>query len=373
MNGLAPILLTAGGTGGHMFPAEALAAALLKRGRRVMLVTDNRGQGFGDRLPEVETRRIAAGALAGKRLTDRVSGLVHLAQGYFEARKILRSAKPALAVGFGGYASVPAMLAASHARVPLLLHEQNAVMGRANRLLASRANRIATCFEQVGALPASARNRVVVTGNPVRPAIAALVHSLYVAPSPAGALELLVIGGSQGARILSQVIPAAIERLGAPERARLRLAQQCRTEDLDSVAATYRKIGFAAELKPFFADMAARLAHVHLMIARSGASTVAELQAAGRPAILVPYRFAADDHQTANARAMAQAGAAWIMTEAEFTPEALAARLTTLLANPELLAAAATASRKLSLPDAAERLADLAESMMPNSVGKEAA
>jgi UDP-N-acetylglucosamine--N-acetylmuramyl-(pentapeptide) pyrophosphoryl-undecaprenol N-acetylglucosamine transferase len=373
MGGGAPILLTAGGTGGHMFPAEALAAALLKRGRRVMLVTDKRGQGFGDRLPEVEIQRIEAAALAGKRLADRVNGLVRLTQGYFESRKILRWIKPALAVGFGGYASVPAMLAASHARVPLLLHEQNAVMGRANRLLASRAGRIATCFEQVRALPSSARARATVTGNPVRPAIAALAHSRYVAPSPGGVLELLVIGGSQGARILSQVIPAAIERLAPSERARLRLAQQCRAEDLDSVAATYRKLGFAAELKPFFADMAARLAHIHLMIARSGASTVAELQASGRPAILVPYRFAADDHQTANARAMAEAGAAWLMPEAEFTPEALASRLASLLADPQQLAAAATASRKLSHPDAAERLADLAEAMAPLGAGKEAA
>jgi UDP-N-acetylglucosamine--N-acetylmuramyl-(pentapeptide) pyrophosphoryl-undecaprenol N-acetylglucosamine transferase len=373
MSALAPILLTAGGTGGHMFPAEALAAALLKRGRRVMLVTDKRGQGFGDRLPEVETRRIPAGALAGKRISDRLSGLLRLAQGYFEARKILRAAKPSLAVGFGGYASVPAMLAAAHAKVPLLLHEQNAVMGRANRLLASRANRIATCFDQVGALPASARSRAVLTGNPVRPAIAALAHSMYVAPPSGGALELLVIGGSQGARILSQVIPAAIERLGAGDRARLRLAQQCRAEDLETVAAAYRKIGFAAELKPFFSDMAARLAHVHLMIARSGASTVAELQAAGRPSILVPYRFAADDHQNANARAMAQSGAAWVMTEAEFTPEALAARLASLLADPQQLAKAAAASRSLSHPDAAERLADLAESLVPLVAGKEAA
>jgi UDP-N-acetylglucosamine--N-acetylmuramyl-(pentapeptide) pyrophosphoryl-undecaprenol N-acetylglucosamine transferase len=373
MGGGAPILLTAGGTGGHMFPAEALAAALLKRGRRVMLVTDKRGQGFGDRLPEVEIQRIEAAALAGKRLADRVNGLVRLTQGYFESRKILRWIKPALAVGFGGYASVPAMLAASHARVPLLLHEQNAVMGRANRLLASRAGRIATCFEQVRALPSSARARATVTGNPVRPAIAALAHSRYVAPSPGGVLELLVIGGSQGARILSQVIPAAIERLAPSERARLRLAQQCRAEDLDSVAATYRKLGFAAELKPFFADMAARLAHIHLMIARSGASTVAELQASGRPAILVPYRFAADDHQTANARAMAEAGAAWLMPEAEFTPEALASRLASLLADPQQLTAAATASRKLSHPDAAERLADLAEAMAPLGAGKEAA
>ncbi|QEX21223.1 UDP-N-acetylglucosamine--N-acetylmuramyl-(pentapeptide) pyrophosphoryl-undecaprenol N-acetylglucosamine transferase [Hypericibacter adhaerens] len=373
MSAIAPILLTAGGTGGHMFPAEALAAALLKRGRRVMLVTDKRGQGFGDRLPEVETRRIAAGALAGKRLADRLSGLMRLAQGYFEARKIVRAARPALAVGFGGYASVPAMLAASHARVPLLLHEQNAVMGRANRLLAGRAQRIATCFEQVGALSAAGRKHAVLTGNPVRPAIAALSHSTYVAPAPGGVLELLVIGGSQGARILSQVIPAALEKLGAPERARLRLAQQCRAEDLDAVAATYRKLGFAAELKPFFADMPARLARVHLMIARSGASTVAELQAAGRPAILVPYRFAADDHQTANARAMAEAGAAWVMTESEFTPEALAQRLTALLVHPEQLAAAAAASRRLAHVDAAERLADLAESLAPQSAGKEAA
>lgn len=368
-----PILLAAGGTGGHMFPAEALATALLARGRRVVLVTDRRGQGFGDRLPEVEVRRISAAALAGRRLADRLGGLARLALGYLEARRIVRAAAPALAVGFGGYASVPTVLAAAHARVPVLLHEQNAVMGRANRLLAPRASRIATCFDRVAGLPQNAEARAAVTGNPVRPAIAALHDAPYAAPQAGGPLELLVVGGSQGARIFSQVVPAAIERLQPAERARLRLAQQCRPEDIEAVGTAYARLGFAAELKPFFADMAGRLKRLHLVIARSGASTVAELQAAGRPSILVPYRFAADDHQAANARAMAEAGAAWVMAESQFTPEALAERLTALLAEPGQLAAAAGKARALGRPDAAARLADLAEALAPRGAGKEAA
>ncbi|MFZ5790718.1 MAG: undecaprenyldiphospho-muramoylpentapeptide beta-N-acetylglucosaminyltransferase [Pseudomonadota bacterium] len=368
-----PILLAAGGTGGHMFPAEALAAALVKRGRRVMLVTDRRGQGFGDRLPEVELKRISAAALAGRRMADRLGGLARLALGYLEARRIVKAAAPALAVGFGGYASVPTVLAAAHARIPVLLHEQNAVMGRANRLLSPRAARIATCFDRVAGLPKGAEARAVVTGNPVRPAIAALHDAPYMAPQAGQPLALLVIGGSQGARIFSQIVPAAIERLQPAERARLKLAQQCRPEDIEAVRATYARLGFTAELEPFFADMAERLKRLHLVVARSGASTVAELQAAGRPSILVPYRFAADDHQTANARAMAAAGAAWVMAEAEFTAEALAGRLEALLDNPEALAAAAAKARALGRPDAAERLADLAEVLAPQGAGRRAA
>lgn len=368
-----PILLAAGGTGGHMFPAEALAAALVKRGRRVMLVTDRRGQGFGDRLPEVELKRISAAALAGRRPVDRLGGLARLALGYLEARRIVKAAAPALAVGFGGYASVPTVLAAAHARIPVLLHEQNAVMGRANRLLAPRAARIATCFDRVAGLPKGSEARAVVTGNPVRPAIAALHDAPYMAPRAGGPLEVLVIGGSQGARIFSQIVPAAIERLSPPERARLRLAQQCRPEDIEAVRAIYARLGFTAELEPFFAHMAERLKRLHLVIARSGASSVAELQAAGRPSILVPYRFAADDHQTANARAMAEAGAAWVMAEAEFTPEALAGRLSALLEKPETLAAAAAKARALGRPDAAERLADLAEVLAPQGADRRAA
>ena len=360
-----PILLAAGGTGGHMFPAEALAAALLERGRRVVLVTDRRGGGFGDRLPAVEVRRIRAGGLAGRGLVARAQGLAALGLGYVEARRILRESAPALAVGFGGYASVPTMIAASHAGVALLLHEQNAVMGRANRLLAGRAARIATAFPTVAGLGATEKSKTVLVGNPIRPAIAALGARPYVAPAPQGELRILLVGGSQGARVFSDLVPEAIAALEPAARARIRLVQQCRPEDLARVAEAYRRLGFTAELAPFFADMPERLAAAHLVIARAGASTVSELAAAGRPALLVPYRFATDDHQTANARALGAAGAAWVLPEAGLAATELADRLAALLAEPARLADAAARARALGRPDAAERLADLALALAP--------
>jgi len=360
-----PILLAAGGTGGHMFPAEALATALLARGRPVMLVTDRRGGGFGDRLPAVEVRRIRAGGLAGRGLLARAQGFAALGLGYFDARRILRATGPALAVGFGGYASVPTMLAAAHAGLPLLLHEQNAVMGRANRLLAGRARRIATAFPSVAGIAAKDAAKAALVGNPIRPAIAALGTRPYAAPARGGELRLLLVGGSQGARVFSEVVPAAIAALDPAARARIRLAQQCRPEDIERVRAVYAGLGFAVELAPFFADMPERLAAAHLVIARAGASTIAELTAAGRPALLVPFRFATDDHQTANARAFGAAGAGWVLPEASLTAAEIADRLSLVLAEPAALAAAAAKALGLGRPDAAERLADLALSLAP--------
>jgi UDP-N-acetylglucosamine--N-acetylmuramyl-(pentapeptide) pyrophosphoryl-undecaprenol N-acetylglucosamine transferase len=362
---LRPVLLAAGGTGGHMFPAEALAGALLARGRPVVLVTDRRGGGFGDRLPAVAVARIRAGALAGRSLLSRAQGLAALGLGYLDARRIVSKAAPALAVGFGGYASVPTMLAAAHAGVPLLLHEQNAVMGRANRLLAGRASRIATAFASVAGIAPADQAKTALVGNPVRAAIAALGTRPYSPPAPQGELRVLLVGGSQGARILSDVVPAAIAALDPAARARIRLAQQCRPEDLERVRAVYAGIGFAAELAPFFADMPERLATTHLVIARAGASTVAELAASGRPALLVPFRFAADDHQTANARAFGAAGAGWVLPESSLTAPELADRLAAFLADPARLAEAAKQALGLGKPDAAERLADLALSLVP--------
>ncbi|HEY3916690.1 MAG TPA: undecaprenyldiphospho-muramoylpentapeptide beta-N-acetylglucosaminyltransferase [Stellaceae bacterium] len=350
------VVLASGGTGGHLFPAEALASALLARGHRVALVTDRRGQAFADRLPEVALHRIPAGRLdAG--LIGKAMGVAEMMLGTFAAGTLLGRLRPAVVVGFGGYPSVPTMLAASRRRLATVVHEQNALMGRANRLLAPRVSRIATSFPQVQGLKPADQARITFTGNPVRPEIARLRDLPYAAPS--GAINLLVTGGSQGARILSTVIPEALARLPATLKARLALAQQARPEDIDRVRETHRQNGIAAEVAPFFHDVPERLARAHLVIARSGASTVAELCVAGRPAILVPYAHAADDHQSVNARALEEAGAVWVMPESGFTPETLAAHLETLLAAPESLTAAAAAARALGKPDAAARLADL--------------
>jgi len=350
------VVLATGGTGGHMFPAEALASELLQRGCRVALVTDRRGQAFTERLPGVALHRIPAGRL-GPGIVQRAMGLAELALGTLAAGKLLRRLRPAVAVGFGGYPSVPTMLAASRGRVATVLHEQNALLGRANRLLAPRVSCIATSFAAVRGLKPADSARVVFTGNPVRPEVAK--HRVTAYTAPGAEFNLLVTGGSQGARILSAVIPIALGLLAPEIKARLRLMQQARPEDVEQVRETHRRNGVAAEVTAFFHDLPARLAKAHLVIARAGASTVAELTVIGRPAILVPYAQAADDHQTVNAQALGEAGAAWVMPEASFTPEALAERLSALLAAPDTLAPAAAAARGLGRPDAAERLADL--------------
>jgi UDP-N-acetylglucosamine--N-acetylmuramyl-(pentapeptide) pyrophosphoryl-undecaprenol N-acetylglucosamine transferase len=354
-----PVLLAAGGTGGHMFPAEALARALLARNRRVALVTDARGGGFGDRLPEVSVHRIDAAGIAGTGIAQRVRGVCRLALGYFQARRLMRKLDPAIAVGFGGYASVPPLLVAQHSGRASVIHEQNAVLGRANRLLARRASAIATSFESVRALPASATGRVTLTGNPVRAAIADLSARPYPAPVAGGPLHVLVLGGSLGAAIFAEIVPAAMARLGAADRNRIRLVQQCRAENLAAVEAAYAALDMTVELAPFFNDMPERLAAAQLVIARAGASTVAELTAAGRPALLVPYPHATDDHQRANADALGHADAAWPLAQTDFSAVALADRLGKWLADPASLAAHAARARALGRRDAAERLAEL--------------
>jgi len=369
MSGTGLVVLAAGGTGGHMFPAEALAHALLTRGRRVALVTDSRGESFGERLPGVALHRIRAGRLSGHPLRKAL-GLIELALGTLEAGRHLRALGPSAVVGFGGYPSVPTMLAAARQKRPTVIHEQNAILGRANRLLASRARRIATSFAEVTGLAAADRMRAIETGNPVRPAVTALRGAPYMESRGDAAFELLVLGGSQGARILSAVVPTALARLPEPLRARLRVTQQARPEDADGVRAAYGACGIAAEIRSFFDDVPARLARAQRVIARSGASTVAELTVMGRPAVLVPYRYAADDHQTANARALEAAAAAWLMNETGFTAEALAERLAVLMRAPETLAKTARAAHGLGRPDAAERLADLVLATARGAVGE---
>ncbi|PWC33729.1 undecaprenyldiphospho-muramoylpentapeptide beta-N-acetylglucosaminyltransferase [Azospirillum sp. TSO35-2] len=360
------IVLAAGGTGGHMFPAEALARELLARGRAVSLVTDRRGHAFGDTLPEVPVHRIRA-ASPGAGFVGKLKAAFHLGLGLLEARALMRRLAPAAVVGFGGYPSVPTVYAAIQGRLPVLLHEQNAVLGRANRMLIAGARRLAVAFDRIEKLGEAQHAKLVRTGNPVRPAIAARRLSPYAAPDATSdaPIRLLVIGGSQGARVFSEVIPAALARLPAELRARIHLSQQCRPEDLESARAALEPLGLGRlDLQSFFRDVPERLAACHLAITRAGASTIAELTCVGRPAILVPYPFATDDHQTANARHLAEAGAAWLIPQPDFTAGALAERLSALLADRQALADAARAAHDWGTADAASALADAVLAML---------
>lgn len=364
--GASLVLMAAGGTVGHVFPAEAMAAELMARGVRVALVTDRRVGELKGGLGTVEIHRIRAGGLAGKSLVQRLRNVPELAVGFFQARGLLARLRPAVVVGFGGYASVPTMMAATLGGYRTAIHEQNAILGRANRLLASRVGRIATSFEHCRGIPAEARRNVVHTGMPVRAAVAAVGERPFPSIESGQPISILVIGGSQGARVLSDVVPAAIGRLDAATRGRFAIQQQCRPEDLDRVRRAYADIGVAADLASFFADVPERLARTHLLICRAGASTVAEATAAGRPSILIPYPHAIDDHQSANAKATADAGAAWLMPEPAFTLDALAARLKSLADRPSTLDVAAACARAAGRPDAARRLADAVCAMIPN-------
>ena len=350
------IVLSAGGTGGHMFPAEALARALLAEGCAVRLITDDRGGAFGSALPDVAVDRIAA-AQIGRGLLGKLRTLAALARGYRQAGRLLRRIAPAAVVGFGGYATASTMMAASARRLPTAVHEQNAVLGRVNRKLAGRVSRIATSFPQVARLPADRSDRAVQTGNPVRPAVLAAANTPYPVPSAGDPLRIVIVGGSQGARILSEVVPPALAALPDDLRSRLSVTQQCRPEDLDGVRQSYAELGIAADCAAFFDDIPQRLAAGHLAICRAGASTIAELTVIGRPAILVPYPFATDDHQTANARALVAAGGARSITQSDFSTDRLTAELTGLLADPAGLARTAAAAHGMAYPDAAERLA----------------
>lgn len=354
-----PIVLVAGGTGGHVFAAEALAGALRAEGHTLALLTDARGTAWTGALGDVTTHAIRAGRVTGVALGRRLKGVIDLALGGLQSRLLLRRLAPSVVIGFGGYTTVPAILAAASLGLPTIIHEQNALLGRANRLLAPRASAIATSFADVQRLRGDDRHKVVCTGNPVRAAFQELRDRPYREPRRGDEVHLLVTGGSQGARIFSKVVPDALARLADDMRQRIRLAQQCRPEDLDEVRATYRHMGLEAELAPFFDDLARRLERAHLVVCRAGASTVAELTTAGRPAILVPYAHAADDHQTTNAQAMADGGGAQLIAEADFTPVVLAARLKLMLDQPGTLGAMAAAAHHGGHGDAADSLARL--------------
>lgn len=359
------ILLAAGGTGGHMFPAEALARALLARGLQVDLATDERGGGFGDRLPQVKVHRIASGGVAGKGLVARLRNFARLGLGYMQSRTLLRRLDPAVVVGFGGYPSIPPLAAAQRNNVPTLLHEQNAVMGRANRFLAPRAKRLALSFDQVQFADAVPADRRTVTGNPVRPDISAIADAPYAEPRAGEKVRLFVMGGSLGARVFGKAVPEAVALLHEDLRRRLAIAQQARAEDLAGAEQAYRALDLTVELKPFFEDVPERLRQAHLLVTRAGASTLAELTAAGRPAIMVPLPNSIDDHQMANARSLVSAGGGWLLPESSLSPAALAKILEEALAEPARLARAAAAAKSLGRRDAADRLADLVIDLLP--------
>ena len=351
------VLLAAGGTGGHLFPAEALAAALGRRGIVVDLATDDRAERYGAKFPARHVHVIASATVRGRNPVALAQTAAMLGIGTVQALRLLSRIKPSAVIGFGGYPTVPPVLAATLRRIPTLIHEQNAVMGRANRLLAPRVRAIATGFalERKPMLAGKATR----TGNPVRQAVIAAAATPYVAPQPGAPLRLVAFGGSQGARIMADVVPAAIERLARDLRARLSVVQQARPEDLARVEEIYARAGVAAEVAPFFSDLPARIAAAHLVVSRSGASTVAELAAIGRPAILVPLPHALDQDQAANAGVLAAAGGALALRQDEFTPERLAAEIGALASAPQKLVAMAAAARSQGAVDAAERLADL--------------
>jgi UDP-N-acetylglucosamine--N-acetylmuramyl-(pentapeptide) pyrophosphoryl-undecaprenol N-acetylglucosamine transferase len=373
MNGPAKhlVVLATGGTGGHVFPAEALATELAQRGFRLALFTDRRGGNYTGVLGGLETHRIRAGGIAGKRIMALLQSGPELAIGLIQARTLLRRLMPSAVVGFGGYASVPTMLAACLGGLPTAVHEQNAVLGRANRLLAPWVARIATCFDQVSGIPANALPKVSKTGMPVRQAIIDVMDVPYPPVGEDGEFRILVIGGSQGARVLSDIVPVAMAALPETLRRRLRIVQQCRPEDLDRVREIYASAGIEAELASFFNDVPARLAAAHLVIGRSGASTVAEVTAVGRPSILVPYPHAIDDHQARNAHAVDAAGAGWVLPQTAFTPEALKNRIESLIGMPVVLERTAANSKALGRPQAAKTLAELVVGLIPNGADGE--
>ncbi|HXI87244.1 MAG TPA: UDP-N-acetylglucosamine--N-acetylmuramyl-(pentapeptide) pyrophosphoryl-undecaprenol N-acetylglucosamine transferase [Parvularculaceae bacterium] len=353
------IALAAGGTGGHMFPAEALAEELRRRNWRILLVTDARGRRYAERFPADERFEISAASPSIGGPAAKALAALSLAGGLVTALREFRKRDIAAAVGFGGYPSFPAMKAAALLKIPYVVHEQNGVLGRANRLLASGATFTAHAFPALERAPARAHLREV--GNPLRGAAAALAGAPYSAPSADGPINLLIFGGSQGAKLFSKIVPPAIAALPKEIRRRLNIVQQTREEESVVVAAIYKEAGVEAELAPFFPDLPARMAKAHLVIARAGASTVTEIATIGRPSILVPLAIAMDDHQTGNALVLVEGGAAMLLPEKDFTVDALKSALAPLLIDPSRLAEMAAAAKGRVRQDAAASLADLVE------------
>ncbi|WP_095011570.1 undecaprenyldiphospho-muramoylpentapeptide beta-N-acetylglucosaminyltransferase [Tsuneonella mangrovi] len=354
-------VLAAGGTGGHLIPAFALATELDRRGHHVALVTDTRGANLPGKPDFLPAHVLPAGRF-GKNPLHWPGGIKAVLEGRKMAMRLFESFGPTAVVGFGGYPSLPALLAATAAEIPAVIHEQNAVLGRVNRLLAGRVQAIATAYPDVERLKPKLLERVHLVGNPVRAEVLALREEPFPAFTEDGLLRVLVTGGSQGASVLSEIVPDGLAMLQPALRQRLQVTQQCRAEDVDAVRARYRSHDIPAELGTYFEDMASRLADAHLFIGRAGASTIAELTAVGRPAILVPLPIATDDHQAVNTQELVQAGGARMIRQAGFTPKQLAKQIQAMAQHPQTLATAAHAAWNCGRPKAVEDLADLVES-----------
>ncbi len=355
-------VLAAGGTGGHMVPAAALATELTKRGHHVALVSDARGVRFPGLFDGVQTHVLPAGRFAGGPL-GYAKALREMWRGRAMARELYRTFRPAAVIGFGGYPAMPALLAAFADKIPTAVHEQNAVLGRVNRLVARRVDAIATSYERTERLPEKLMGKTHLVGNPVREAVLALRAKPFPLLEEDGIFRVLVTGGSQGASVLSEVVPDGLAMLPPTFRRRLQVTHQARIEDIDAARAQYAEHQIAAELATYLPDLPEQLAWAHLVIARAGASTIAELTAAGRPAILVPLPSATDDHQTANAREMTQAGGARTIAQKNFTAVELAKQMQKLGLDPTALENAAGRAKGVGRPYAVSDLADLVESL----------
>ena len=355
-------VLAAGGTGGHLIPAFVLAEELMRRGHHVALITDARGSQIPGKPEALTAHVLPAGRIAGLNPLNWLRGFRAILEGRRMALRLFDSFQPSAVVGFGGYPALPALLAATSAKIPSVIHEQNAVLGRVNRLLAGRVDAIVTAYTRVDRLAVKLEPKVHLIGNPVRADVLWLREQPYPAFSDAGLLRVLVTGGSQGARVLSEVVPDGLSMLQPALRSRLQVTQQCRAEDIEAVRARYAGHDIPAELGTYFEDMAERLADAHLFIGRAGASTIAELSAVGRPAILIPLPIATDDHQTANCREMVEAGGARAIRQESFTAAELAKQIQAMAQHPGSLANAAHAAWNCGHPNAGADLADLVES-----------
>jgi len=360
------IVLSAGGTGGHLFPAQALAGELTRRGREIVVMTDARFVNYATAFPKARIETVPSSPF------NAVAAPFKIAAGFVVALAKLARLKPAAVIGFGGYPSVPVMLAANFAGLPTGIIEQNAVVGRANRLVMNRVRKVAAAFPIARFAPRDL-SKIVLTGNPLRPEVEALWGAAYNLPQAGGPIRLLVFGGSQGARALSEIVPAALTRLPHDMKMRLSVVQQCRPEDIEQVREIYRNAEIRCQLESFFSDLPQRMAEAQLVIARSGAGTVAELMAIGRPAILVPLPGALDDNQTPNAEILSKADAGWCVPQQTLTPDGLAQMLGQIFADPLDLAQRASRAHALAVPNAASKLADVVEDLAHSSVRREAA
>ena len=353
------VVIAAGGTGGHLFPAQALAEELGRRGYHLTLVTDKRGQEYAKSFPDASIVEVSAATFANRSIVGRLVAAVSIIVGIMEATWKLFRLKPGVVVGFGGYPSLPAVVGCILLRKPCCLHEQNSVLGRVNKRLAPFVTKIASTFPDLRGLSKDLQSRVVITGNPVRDNVRKRAASAYAAPTGESEINVLVFGGSQGASVFSDIVPHAIAKLPDELRGRICVVQQCRDPEIGEVEQIYRSHGISADVRSFFDDLPAKIEDAHLVLCRAGASTVTELAAIGRPCILVPLPGAMDDHQTFNAAFLADQGAGWLMKQPDFEVDRLVRLMQQLFLDPARLSAAAQKAASLGKPSATELLADL--------------